>query len=127
MKGGSTHLTLLEEIPIPTVTEEQKLRYALLCVMEISKDEAFLNWGANWLSGKDRSHKTANSLSKTLERNGKRQEAEIAYALSLMGPSRELLTSTFLAADMAAAAHRRSMRELAKPLDLLSLAKRAME
>jgi len=59
MKMGSSELTLIKEIEIPKITLEQRVAYAILCAKEVCKDEDWNFWADNWLSGKDRSEKTA--------------------------------------------------------------------
>jgi hypothetical protein len=60
-KCGVTKLRLVEEIPLPTITTEQRIKIAILCTMEIYKEEQFTRWANDWLSGKDRSVGTARS------------------------------------------------------------------
>jgi hypothetical protein len=59
MKLGSNKMKLIEEIPIPEININQKIAYGILCAKEIYKDKKFNEWANNWLSGKDRSRKSA--------------------------------------------------------------------
>jgi hypothetical protein len=54
MKGGSKGLTTLRRIDLPTVTTEQRVRYAILCARQVRQDAAWNAWADRWLSGEDR-------------------------------------------------------------------------
>ena len=58
-KLGCTSIVLREEVTIPAVTTEQRIRFAILCAMEVTTDPAWRRWAKRWLSGKDRSSKAA--------------------------------------------------------------------
>ncbi|MGD2065623.1 MAG: hypothetical protein PVI43_00455 [Candidatus Bathyarchaeota archaeon] len=55
MKCGVTELTLIMELSIPNITLEQRIKYAILCALEVNKDKGFTNWAEKWMSGEDRS------------------------------------------------------------------------
>ena len=59
LKYGYTKMTLIEEIPVPAISTEQRVRFAILCAMKVYRDPGFVQWGENWLSGKDRSAEAA--------------------------------------------------------------------
>lgn len=60
LKCWGTRCTLLREIPLPTVTAEQRVRYAILCAREVvPKNFAWRIWADRWLSGADRSAESA--------------------------------------------------------------------
>ena len=59
MKGGVTHLTLSHEIPVPAITTEQRVRFAVLCAKECYTEPAWVAWADGWLSGDDRSPEAA--------------------------------------------------------------------
>lgn len=61
MKEGWTRMRLVEEIEVPKITVNQRIAFGILCAIEASKDEKFIAWANNWLSGKDRSAESANS------------------------------------------------------------------
>ena len=58
-KLGCTSITLREEIPIPAVTLAQRIRFAILCAMEVETDAEWRRWAERWLSGGDRSRTVA--------------------------------------------------------------------
>ena len=58
-KAGARRMRVLRQIECPTVTTEQRLRYALLCVKTVCDDPAWNRWADGWLDGSDRSAVTA--------------------------------------------------------------------
>jgi hypothetical protein len=58
-KCGVTRLRLVEEISLPTITTEQRVKIAILCALEVCHEASFVTWANNWLSGKDRSKNAA--------------------------------------------------------------------
>ncbi len=59
-KMGCTRVTTLRRIPIPTVTPEQHVRFAILCVLAAGKSTApWRAWAKQWLDGTDRSETSA--------------------------------------------------------------------
>lgn len=54
LKLGFTKLTTLREIPLPKVSTEQRVRFAIYCVLEVCKEPAFVSWAEKWLDGSDR-------------------------------------------------------------------------
>ena len=102
MKGGSTKLTLLREIPLPVVTKEQRISYDILCAMEVTSDETWRSWASKWLSGEDRT---------------------VEYAAAVGAD-----TAAYAAAYAAyAAAAGLAVAAAGKPLDLIAIAKKAVE
>src|SRR5271157_3216124 len=67
LKSGYTKMTLIEEIPMPDITTEQRVRFAILCTMKIYHDPAYVSWAEEWLSGKDRSETAAQAAEKAAE------------------------------------------------------------
>ena len=61
LKVGCKKLTTLKEIPLPEITNNQRIRFAILCALEVYLDGAFINWANDWLSGVDRSANAANA------------------------------------------------------------------
>ena len=61
LKIGCTRLTLVREIPVPVVTVEQRVRFAILCAMEVYHDPKWRVWALSRLSGEDRSARASAS------------------------------------------------------------------
>jgi hypothetical protein len=60
-KSGCTKLTTLREIPVPVITETQKIAFGILCALEVCDDKEFQKWANNWLENKDRTKESANA------------------------------------------------------------------
>ena len=58
-KVGCKALTTKREIPLPLVTVEHKVRFAIGCALQVYKDLTYQKWALNWISGKDRSARAA--------------------------------------------------------------------
>ncbi len=58
LKVGCTRLTTVREIPVPQVTTEQRVRFAILCSLAVNtrwKGRAtYKRWAQAWLDGSDR-------------------------------------------------------------------------
>lgn len=54
LKVGCTKLTLKKELPLPTVTTKQCVRFAILCAKEVYKDPTWNKWADAWLDKTDR-------------------------------------------------------------------------
>jgi hypothetical protein len=57
LKFGSTELRLIQELTIPTISIEQYIKIALLCVKSVCSDQIFDIWLNNWIANVDRSLK----------------------------------------------------------------------
>ena len=58
LKSGYKAMRLIKEIEAPSVTERQRIAFAILCAKQVYKDARWEAWADKWLSGKDR---TANA------------------------------------------------------------------
>ena len=54
LKVGVKTLTTIEVLPLPVVTTEQCVKFAILCAKQVCKDEKWHTWADRWLSGEDR-------------------------------------------------------------------------
>jgi len=52
LKVGCTSFTTLRRIDLPVVTLYQRVRWAILCAMEVCREESWLRWANGWLAGK---------------------------------------------------------------------------
>ncbi len=55
IKCGCKTLTTIREIPLPAITTEMRVRFAILCAKEVCADLSWNAWADRWLSGEDRS------------------------------------------------------------------------
>jgi len=105
LKCGCATLTTIREIPLPEITAEMRVRFAILCAKYVRVCSAWNAWADKWLSGEDRSAEAAAVASRA------------AYDASLAAYDVE----TWAAADAAAAAYR-SARASASALAAASAA-----
>ena len=59
LKVGCTPLTTIEIVEKPTISTDQRVRFAILCALEVCNDATFRTWAANWLSGESCSKSAA--------------------------------------------------------------------
>ncbi|MGA7524525.1 MAG: hypothetical protein WBW84_18890, partial [Acidobacteriaceae bacterium] len=55
LKQGWESVTTVREIPLPVVSVEQRVRFAILCAKEVYQEPEFILWADRWLTGEDRS------------------------------------------------------------------------
>jgi hypothetical protein len=56
LESGCKTLTTIKEIPLPNVTNIQRIAFAILCAKEVYKKSNWNTWADKWLSAKDRTH-----------------------------------------------------------------------
>ena len=54
IKCGCKTLTTVREIPLPKITTEMRVRFAILCAKEVYACLSWNAWADRWLSGEDR-------------------------------------------------------------------------
>jgi hypothetical protein len=59
LKCGCKTLTTVREIPLPKITTEMRVRFAIMCAKEVCAYPAWNAWADRWLSGEDRSEAAA--------------------------------------------------------------------
>ena len=58
-KVGVKELTITERIDLPVVTTEVRVRFGIACAWMVSRSTAWREWAEKWVSGEDRSTKSA--------------------------------------------------------------------
>jgi hypothetical protein len=112
LKGGCTKMTLVKEIPLPEITLNQKIAFAILCSLEVYKEKKYVKWVENWLNGKDRTYAAARAAAAVAA------AAAAAYAAyAAANAAHAAARAANAAAAAAAAAH----------INLIKLAKQAMK
>ena len=61
LKSGCKTLTTIEEIPLPEISMTQKIAFGILCAKEVFKNKEWNLWADKWLSGEDRTKKSASA------------------------------------------------------------------
>src|SRR5205823_448610 len=109
-------LTTVKKIALPVVTTEQKVRFAILCALEVYKEPSFVAWAADWMSGKDRIQRAAEAAAEAAEA----EAAEAAEA-----EAAEAAAEAAEAAYAARSAVRAAVRATSKQIDLTKIAEEA--
>lgn len=60
-KQGSKSQTILRELPIPNISTNTKVIFAILCAKAVYTEQSFISWAMNWLNGHDRTHTAADA------------------------------------------------------------------
>lgn len=122
LKCGVTRLTTVRQIPLPVVTPEMRIRFAILCAKKVCADKAWNTWADKWLSGDDRSDTSAESAWLAVEFAMTKETeaaAEAALLALMITPSRSLAR--------AAKAAWSAVRLNSISLDLIAIAKEACQ
>ena len=59
LQCGCKTLTTIREIPLPEITAEMRVRFAILCAKDVCAYLAWNAWADRWLSGEDRTQAAA--------------------------------------------------------------------
>ena len=104
LKSGARKLRLLRELEVPTITTEQRIRFAIRCVMGVYQEPSWTRWATNWLSKKDRSPQAAATAARAAARAASYAADAAAYATARVAA--DAAHADAYAADAAAyAAH----------------------
>ena len=118
LKVGARGVTTTREIPLPGVTHYQRVRFGILCALAVYTDAAFVRWANAWLDGTDRTEAAARvaRLARVLARVAEEVAAEAAAdaAVGVVWAAVEAARAAEAAAEAA-------------PLDLVAIARKAME
>ena len=55
LKSGCTKLTLVRELPVPVITNDQRVEFAIRVAMTCCHEAEWLLWAQGWIDGTDRS------------------------------------------------------------------------
>jgi hypothetical protein len=114
LKCGFRKFTTLKKIPLPEVTDVQKVAFGILCAKEINTDSSWNQWADKWLSGEDRTKSSAYYAAYAAA-----SAASAAYAASNAAKYADAAAYAAYAAYNAASK--------GKELDFVSIALKAME
>lgn len=119
LKSGAEEVTTITEIPLPEITTEQRVRFAILCALRVYATRTFKKWASNWLNGKNRSDKAA-AKAETEARTGAAVWAADAAAWADREAARTADREAAWAVSEAAWAAQ------TKKLDIIALVKKAV-
>jgi len=115
IKCGCKTLTTIREIPLPSITTEMRVRFAILCAKEVCADLPWNAWADKWLSGEDRSEAAAGAA------------AEAAWAARAARAARaaEAAAAWAARAAYAAQAAAEAARAAGHGIDIFDIAEKA--
>ena len=119
LKCGCRSLTTVREIPVPEITLQQRVRFAILCAKQVCSDEDWNQWADAWLSGADRSREAAQAA----------EEAAAAWAQAADWAAQAAKAAAWAEASRAEAwqaASARAAREAILSINLISIAEQAI-
>ncbi len=102
-KGGCKKMTFLKEIPIPKITIQQKVEFAIRVSLLVYHEKSYTRWATDWLSGKDRS---ADSASAAYSAAASVNSASAAYSAAASVDSTRAAYSAATSVDSTRAAYR---------------------
>ena len=118
LKVGCKSLTTIKELPVPEITIEQKVKFAIYCSLEVYKEKSFVKWAEDWLSGKDRNKDAAAYAAAAYA-----AAAADAYAAAAAADAAAARAAAYAA---AAAAARAAAARAAADIDFVKLARKAV-
>jgi len=89
MKYAYKKMRLIKEVNVPKITLEQKVKFAVLCALEVCTDNKFTSWAKDWYGGKKRKDILAFATDK--DKNKYEQIALFAHDAAIAGESAELV------------------------------------
>jgi len=115
LKVGVKECTTVKQIEAPVITTNQRVRFAIFCALEGYCEENFRKWADNWLSGKDRTARTAWATTRAARTateaprattRAARAAAEAAWAVEVAEWVATEVVAEWAAAEVAAEATR---------------------
>lgn len=104
LKVGCAKATTIKQIDFPVITTEQKVKFAILCALEVCTEEKFVTWAHNWLDGTDRAIAATEAVEVTAWAAGWATMTARAAARATMTAERAIMTAARAAARAAEAA-----------------------
>lgn len=137
LKCGCRTLTTIRQIPLPVITIEQMVKFAIYCGLEVYENEDFVTWANNWLNGSDRTAAAADAVWHTAVYGAARAARWSAAAAvqasaaksadaARMAAARTSRMAAAEAAAEAAADAAWSASDVEKELNLIELAQRSI-
>ena len=120
LKAGCKILTSLRRIKAPTVNKAQRIRWGILCALEVYNDDAFAAWASAWLDKSDRTAGAAERAAWVAAGAAARAAGAAARAAGAAAGAAEGTAGVAWAAEGAAGV-------AGAAIDILALANKAME
>ena len=125
LKVGSKKVKTVRQIPLPRVSTEQRVRFAILCALDVYSEPSFVKWANAWMDGSDRSGRAAGEVIEEVEEatlaaaTAAHAVRAAAWAAAVGGWSARVPVAAALAAKAASACS-------GETLDLIAITKRAL-
>jgi len=103
LKSGCKTLMTIKEIPLPEISRVQRIVFGILCAKEVCKDEVWNKWADKWLSGEDRSEKSARAARADASLSDDAYAANASYAASYAARAAARAANAAIASNAAAA------------------------
>ena len=131
MKVGCISLTTTKQVPLPNITKERRIAFAILAAKEIYDDQKWIEWADNWLNGSDRSIKSAKAAYSAAQAAASAAQAAASATQAAAYSAFYSACATHAAASAAQAAYSATSATHAahaeKNIDLVKIAEKAME
>jgi hypothetical protein len=114
LKCGCKTLTTIREIPLPKITTEMRVRFAILCAKEVCADLSWNAWADKWLSGEDRTLAAAEASATRAEASAAQAAEAAALAAYRSARAAAWAASAARAAARAAVGHEIDIFEIAE-------------
>jgi hypothetical protein len=105
-KVGCTRLTTLKQIPIPAITLEQRVTFAIKCALHAYKEPSWVAWAQAWLANTNRDAAAADAAYAAAVAAAADAAAVYAYAYAAAAAAAAAATyatyTAYTAADAAA-------------------------
>jgi hypothetical protein len=127
IKCGCKTLTTIREIPLPAVTTEMHVRFAILCAKEVCACLSWNAWADKWLSGEDRTQAAAAAAAAAARASASARAAwAAASAARAAWAEAEAASAEAEAASAEASAWAaRAAREVGHGIDIFEIAEKA--
>lgn len=129
LKVGCRTLTTIEEMPLPVLTTEQRVRFAILCAMQVCDSPKWRLWAERWLSGQSRSTMAARAAARVAAAEPTAKRIEVAWAVAraaACGTEAAVGVDAAWASLTAPAWTAGAAANAAEYIDLIAIAERAM-
>jgi hypothetical protein len=96
LKIGYTEATLIKEIPLPEISVEKKVEFAIRCSLLLATTKKYIEWAENWLNGTDRSTEAA-----AVAHSARSAHSYAAFAVSYVASARASHAASYSANAVA--------------------------
>jgi hypothetical protein len=97
LKVGCISATTVREVPLPKVTTEQRVGFAILVALAVCREPSYVRWATAWLDNSDRTEEAARAAAEAAA-------AEAAEAAWAAAEARAAAEAAWAAAEAAEAA-----------------------